>query len=145
MVEHVMLQVGNETTVSSGTFEPDRRTVARFTGHSQRGKSLGSLLPGVGNTEEYWMVQDREVKDADIVGEISESDYDEVLTMAHKYLRPHTVILVTTPVNNNGIHDGFIFRSYGKTRQFGPMYRILFHRKVPKLAYRVSYCWIGKR
>ena len=34
-------------------FEPDRRTVARLTGHSQRGKSLGSLLPGVGNTEEY--------------------------------------------------------------------------------------------
>ena len=51
--------------------------------------------------------QDRQVKDADIVGEISESDYDEILAMAHKYLRPHTVILVTTPVNNNGIHDGF--------------------------------------
>lgn len=62
-----------------------------------------------------WMFQEgsflppnlREIKDSDVAGELSESDYDEVVSMAQKYLRPHTVILVTTPVNNNGIKDGF--------------------------------------
>lgn len=45
---------------------------------------------------------------SDEVGKIKESDYVEVLEMAHKYLRPHTVILVTTPVNNNALRDGIV-------------------------------------
>ena len=49
----------------------------------------------------------RDIEDADVAGQLSASDYNEVLSMAQKYLRPHTVILVTTPVNNNGIRDGF--------------------------------------
>ena len=45
---------------------------------------------------------------SDEVGKISVGDYAEVLDMAHKYLRPHTVILVTTPVNNNALRDGMV-------------------------------------
>lgn len=44
----------------------------------------------------------------DEVGKIAASDYAEILEMAHKYLRPHTVILVTTPVNNNALRDGMV-------------------------------------
>ena len=45
---------------------------------------------------------------SDEVGKITVGDYAEILEMAHKYLRPHTVILVTTPVNNNALRDGMV-------------------------------------